>query len=203
MSRKLIASGLALVAAASVVGGATYAQFTETITSPVQSVTAGTFDIDFADTNSANSAIGFPVNISNAKPGDSGGSQMLHVVNSGSVPASVAVKIKKTNDAENGCNAVEAAAEPGCAADLLGELDSNMTVGINGYVGVESVLAGLAVGQSALVKDLNGTQYDSVFTLQPGADRWLNVAWGVNLAAGNNVQSDSVGFEVIFEATQL
>ena len=202
MSRKLIVSGLALVAAASAVGGATFAKFSDTEVSAKQSIKAGTLDIQFDDTTLRNSAISYPVDVQNAKPGDAGSSQMIHVSNHGTLAASVAVKIQKTDDAENGCNEPELDAEALCAADELGELDSNMTLAINGYTGVESVLAGLTVGQSALVKDMAGTQYDSIVTLAPGEDRWLAVSWGVNDAAGNDIQSDSVGFKVVFEATQ-
>ena len=201
MPRKLIVSGLALIAAASVVGGATYAKFTDTEISPAQSIKAGTLDIAFADTTFANSAVGFPVNITNAKPGDSGASQMLHIVNSGSLPASVAVKIEKTADAENGCNEPELVAEAACTADRRARLQHD--AGHQRLLGVESVLAGLTVGQSALVRDMTGTEYDSIVTLAPGADKWLAVSWGVNDDAGNNIQSDSVGFKVVFEAAQV
>lgn len=202
MPRKLMVSGLALVAAASVVGGATFAKFSDTEVSAKQSIKAGTLDIQFDDSTLTNSAIAYPVDIQNAKPGDSGASQMIHISNHGSLTATVAVKIQKTDDAENGCNEPELEAEAGCAADLLGELDSNMTLALNGYSGVESVLAGLTVGQSALVRDMAGTANDSIVTLAPGQDKWLAVSWGVNDAAGNDIQSDTVGFKVLFEATQ-
>ena len=44
MPRKLIISGLALVAAASAVGGATFAKFSDTEVSAKQSIKAGTLD---------------------------------------------------------------------------------------------------------------------------------------------------------------
>lgn len=220
MNTKILISGLALAGAAVLaVNGGTFAAFTDTEVTPAQSVASGTLDINFDDADLSNSAIAFPLNVSNQQPGATNPTQQIHVRNTGSLPVSVAAKIRKTVDSDDGCSDAEEIAEggdgnaplDGCGSS--GELDSAMTLSIDGYAGVGPVLAGLAVGDApVLVRDMAGTVHDSIFTLAAdpdgagpllGGDKWLSVDYEIPLSAGNAIQSDTVKFEVVFEGAQL
>lgn len=206
IKRKALVSGVALVAAAALVGAGTYALYTSTVSTPGQSVEAGTLDLEFANNGLSNSVVSFPYAVENAKPGESGSGKFVTVKNTGSLPAVVAVKIRKISDNDNGCNATELAADTTCgdpgAGD--GELDANMDVTVNGWTGAGTVLNGLAIGESALVSDLGGTEWDSTFLLAAGATSdQRSVSWSIPSATGNIIQSDSASFEIVFEATQV
>lgn len=203
MKRKLVISGLALIAAVATVSGATYALFTSTVSTPDQSVAAGTINLEFANVGLSNSVVGIPFNVTNAKPGDTGTTKYLTVKNTGSLPATVAVKIKKISDNDNDCNATEQLVDITCG-DGQGELDENLNLFVNGWVGVGDVLESLEVGQSALVRDMEGTQYDSTFVLDAGAtSSQRSVGWSIPASVGNVIQSDSVSFQIVLEATQI
>ena len=209
MSRKLIASGLALVAAASVVGGAPNAKFNDTEVAAGQSIKAGTLNLTID--GSAESA---PITITNAKPGDRAygqsvqingqwvnldsvpaglGDKMIHLVNDGSVNGVVKAYIVKDSDTENGCNAPEAAVDTTCDTPGAGqgELDSNLNLMLGGYT--VSGFDTMTVGQKALVGSWN---------LAAGAEDWKRVYFDIPETAGNNIQSDGTSFHYEFVLEQ-
>jgi hypothetical protein len=124
------------------------------------------------------------------------------VLNSGSLPVTVATKLKKVADTDDTCTEAELVDEAGCTVGGDGELDSVMTLNIDGFVNGGDTLGALAVGSSALVNGPEQSGADSIFTLAPGADKWLAVDYDIPLSAGNSIQTDTVKWEVLFEADQ-
>jgi predicted ribosomally synthesized peptide with SipW-like signal peptide len=200
--KNIMIGSLGLVVAASLVGGGTFAQFHDEETTPAQSVSTGSLDIVFSDATLSNSAIAYPLNVSNAQPGATNPTQQIHVVNSGTLPVTVATKLKKVADTDDSCTEPELVDEPGCTVGGDGELDSVMTLNIDGFVNGGDTLGALAVGSSALVNGPAQSGADSIFTLAPGADKWLAVDYDIPLSAGNSIQTDTVKWEVLFEAVQ-
>lgn len=202
MNKKILTSALGLVAAAGLVGGGTFAQFHDEEVTPTQSVATGELDIVFTDDTLSNSAIAYPLNVTNAQPGATNPTQYIHVYNDGTLPVTVSTKLKKVQDSDDSCTEPELVDEPDCATDPDGELDEVMTLNIDGYVNGGATLGALAVGSSALVNGPAQSGADSIFTLAPGADKWLSVDYEIPMSAGNSVQTDTVKFEVLFEAVQ-
>jgi hypothetical protein len=139
----------------------------------------------------------------NLQPGATNPTQQIHVKNSGTLPVSIEMLVKKLTDADNSCTEPELVAEPNCVADLDGEVDEVMVLNLDGYVNVGPVLGGLAVGGSALANGPAQSGADSIFTLAPGADKWVSVDYEIPLTADNTIQTDSVSFEVVFNASQI
>lgn len=203
MKKKLIVSSIVIAAAAAGISGGTYAAFTDSETTPVQSFAAGTLDIEFTDTNLSNSAIGYPIEATNQQPGATEPTRQIHVTNTGTLPARISVYLKKVTDAEGVVTDAELTAEPTANDDAFGELDNNMKLNIDGFVGGGDTLAALAVGGKALVNGAGQPGADSIFTLAPGADKWLAIDWEIPYSVGNEIMGDSTSFEVVFEAAQV
>ncbi len=210
MSRKLIASGLALVAAASVVGGATYAKFSDKEVAAAQSIKAGTLNLTLD--GSAESA---PIALTNAKPGDRAfgkwdpspapngtnlpsvpaglADKIIHLKNDGTVNGVVKAYIVKDSDTENGCNAPEAAVDTTCDTPGAGtgELDSNIDLMLGGST--VSGFGSMAVGDKALVTS---------YALAAGAEAWHRVYFEIPESVGNVIQSDGTSFHYEFVLEQ-
>ena len=199
MKKSIIVGAVGLVAAAGLVGGGTFAQFTDEETTETQSVSTGSVDIAFSEFSTANSV---PLNVTNAKPGDTEPTKMIHVVNEGSLPVTISTKLLKVADADDSCTEPELAAEADCDTDTDGELDEVMELNINGFVYGGETLGGLAVGESELVNGPTQSGADSIFTLAAGADRYLSIDYLIPASAGTEIQTDSVQFDVVFEAVQ-
>lgn len=195
--RKLAAPALAVLAGAALLTGGTWAFFSDTEDTPVQSVTAGTLDVEWVDTTLGNSAIGFPLSVENAQPGDTEPTRQLHLRNVGTLPAKVTLVIEKTADSE-GANPES---ETNTTGD--GDLDAVMTLSLDGFVNVGQTLAGLAVGESAIANGPAQSGADSSFTLAPGADKWIAVDWSIPTTAGNDIMGDSVAFKIHANAEQV
>lgn len=203
MKKFMLAGAAGLVGIAGLVGGGTFAQFTDEEVTPAQSVSTGSVDIEFTDATASNSAIAFPLDVQNAQPGATNPTQYIHVLNSGSLPVSIQTLLKKVADDDNTCTEPETVAEADCATDTDGELDSVMTLNINGFVNGGDTLSALAVGAEALVNGPSQSGADSIFNLAPGEDRWLSVDYEIPLSAGNEIQTDTVQWEVLFKAAQV
>lgn len=208
--RKLVLPALVVAAGAALLGSGTFASFTDAENSPVQSVAAGSLDVEWVDTGLSNSAIGFPLNVSNQQPGATEPTRQLHLKNVGTLPAQVTLYVKKTKDVEDAdgagplpaCPEPEALAEGGnCGTD--GELDQKIKVNLDGFVGAGDTLASLAVGEMGQVNGPSQSGADSVFTLQPGQDKWIAVDYEIPLSAGNEIMTDGLGFEVHVRAEQV
>jgi len=181
-------------------GGAiagTFAFFTARRTVSQSKFTAGTLDLDVKSNNVALE----PFVIDNiGENGDISGAKTWTVTNTGTLPGRLLVRLQNVENKENGCNDQEKATEPNCEADDLGEMGGVITlnVALNGTDVVSSTLA--TDQQSKIGLDWNAL---TPVIVQPGESVTVGAHWDTPESAyGNEIQSDSVGFNMDFRLIQ-
>jgi len=183
------------------VGGAvfgSYAYFTATRTAETNTFTAGTLDLNVTGDNIANKPfvitnMGANANIS--------GSQDWTITNTGSLPGRLLVRITNLDNQENGCNDQEASVETACAADTVGELGGVITLNV-AMDGVDQVASTLT---NADLLEIGDEWNDTVtpVIMQPGDTHVITMHWATDENAyGNEIQSDSLTFDTVFQLIQ-
>lgn len=199
MKKKKVWLSIALIA---VVGGgalvATYAYFTAQRTTSVNKFTTGTLDLDV----SANGNKLEPFVIENmGEEGNISGSKTWTVKNTGTLPGRLLLRLQNVVNEENGCNDQEKAVDPTCEdPGKVGNLGNviNLKVALDDVDKVQSTLA--TANQSAI-----GAAWASLPTiiLAPNEIRTVKAYWATDENAyGNEIQSDSVKFDVNFRLIQ-
>lgn len=183
--------------AAAVAGAGTMALFSDTEQSTDNTLQAGTLDLAI-DGQNGEATTHFDV--SNVAPGDSGNSA-VNISNEGSLDGSVDVNLGAASNEENGMNEPEQAAD----SDSDGELGDNANVSV--YIdanqdGEFNTSDGDVWVTDGTINDVTGEDYDVNATLASGDEVDLVIDWEVPASAGNEVQSDSVAFDVTVELNQ-
>ena len=199
MDKKKIWVSLGLII---LVGGgaiaATTAYFTAQRTASTNKFTAGTLDMNVQ----SNGTVNEPFVIENM--GDNAnisGTKTWTVKNTGTLPGRLLIRLQNVSNKENGCNDQEEAIEPACAADTEGELGGviNLNVALDGDDKVSSTLA--TANQSKIGEDWNAL---TPIVLAANEERTITAHWVTpETAYGNEIQSDSVDFDMNFRLIQL
>lgn len=198
--RKPWVSILLIVLAAGAGIAGSYAYFTATRTTSTNRFESGTLDLNVTgDNNIANEPfvienMGANANIS--------GEKTWTITNTGSLPGRLLFRLASLANQENGCNDQEKATEPGCDADTEGELGGVITLNV--------ALDGDAVTSSTLATNQVNTIGDSwndtlaPVVMQPNETRTVTVSWATGEDEyGNEIQSDSLSFDSIFQLIQI
>lgn len=179
-------------------GAATFAFFTAQRTASTNKFTAGTLDMNVQ----SDSVVNKPFVIENmGENANIDGTQTWTVKNTGTLPGRLLVRVKSLANKENGCNDQETATEPACASDTEGELGGVITlnVALDGVDKVNSTLA--TVNQSKVGNDWNAL---TPIVLQANESRTITAHWATpETAYGNEIQSDSLEFDLNFRLIQL
>lgn len=175
----------------------TTAYFTAQKTSNANKFAIGTLDLDISSATGKLEpinigALGTEANIQ--------GEKVWTVKNTGTLPGRLLVKLANVKNLENGCNGPEKEAEANCETDNTGELGKIITVKV--------LLDGSQKAQSTLAEDQSEEiekQWNNLtpVILNPGESKTLAVNWSANdTDYGNEVQSDSVEFDLDFRLIQ-
>ena len=189
----------------SVVGGvgiaATRAFFSNRETSTGSTFTVGTLDLKVGDADGTNiepfiiSGIGSSSDIS--------GEKTWTVKNVGSLPGRLYINLKNVVNYENGCNEPEAKEDITCANPGAGEGELGDVVVAKIYLdGVEKVSSNLNEASVAKI----GTDWSALepIILEGGTQKTIKIDWKTLRAEyGNEIQSDSLTFDVDFDLVQL
>jgi len=196
-TKKVLISILVLLGLGVGVAAGTYAYFTATRTTTANRFAAGTIDLNVLSNGAAAESF---VLENLGENGNISGSKVWTVKNVGTLPARLLVRLKNVVNDENGCNDPETEAEPNCAADNLGELGAVVNANVS-LDGTDVVSTTLATAQQGKV----GTDWNALtpIIMQPGEERTVGMNWATDENAyGNEVQSDSVGFDIEFRLIQ-
>jgi len=198
-NNKKLLIGVLLIAVISVVAvSATVAFFTARRTVSSSKFTMGTLDLDVA----SNGQKLEPFVIDNiGQNGNISGTKTWTVKNTGSLPGRLLIRLQNVVNKENGCNDQEKLAEPNCEADNEGEMGAVIPVKV-ALDGVEKVQSTLATADQAKI----GNDWNALppVILDPGQEKTITISWDVNEGQyGNEIQSDSVEFDVDFRLIQL
>jgi hypothetical protein len=162
--------------------------------------TVGTLDMSVTgDNNVANEP--FVVSNIGASGGISGGKTWT-IRNTGSLPGRLFFRLQNVVNAENGCNVPEQQTEPACAADNLGEMGAVLQTVIS--LDGNPVITGKTLSTAdAATYGPAWSALDNVI-IDAGASKTVRLAWSADENAyGNEIQSDSVGFNADFRLVQL
>lgn len=178
----------------------TFAYFTATRTAETNTFEAGTLDLSVTgDNNTANEPFVIENMGANA---NMSGTKTWTVTNTGSLPGRLLVRIANLANQENGCNDQEKGAEPECEATTEGELGGVITlnVALDGETKTSSTLA------TANVQAIGDAWNDDIepVILQPNETRTVTMSWATaEDEYGNEIQSDSLTFDSVFQLIQL
>lgn len=186
-----------------VVGGVaagTFAFFTAQRTTSVNKFTAGTLDLDVT----ANGNKLEPFVIENmGQNANISGSKTWTVKNTGTLPGRLLVRLQNVVNKENGCNDQEKAVDVNCESPgKEGDLGAVITLKLD-LDSVEKVLSTLATAQMTKI-GLDWNALTPIIVLQPNEERTITAHWATDETQyGNEIQSDSVEFDVNFRLIQL
>ena len=201
--KKILGLTIAALLIMTVVGGSTWAYFSDTESSANNSLAAGTMDLNIDGGNTAVTTF----SVTSAAPGDTGnGSSIL--ANAGNMSGELDIAFSAiTNTGGSGGGEFE---------DGIGNLGAVATIAV--YIDVDSSSSWTA-GDIGLKSD--GTTYSSPTALNYatidsyGSETWdaieamatsasdkFTVLWQIPTSAGNNIQGDSVSFDITFTLEQ-
>lgn len=176
----------------------TYAYLSAQRTVSGSKFTTGTLDMDV----SANGNKLEPFVIENlGENGNISGTKTWTIKNTGTLPGKLLVRLQGVDNKENGCNDQEKATEPGCESDVIGELGKaiDLKIALDGIDKVDSLLDNAN-------QDEIGQKWNALtpIIVNAGETKTITAYWATDENSyGNEVQSDSVDFNVNFRMTQL
>jgi predicted ribosomally synthesized peptide with SipW-like signal peptide len=179
--------------------GGTYAYLNAQRTTSQNRFAAGTLDLSVTGSNNV---VNEPFVIDNiGETANISGTKTWTVKNTGTLPGRLSIRLSGVSNEENGCNDQEKEVELSCDADNVGELGGVITanVALDGADKVSSLLTNA-------LQDKIGNDWDSLapVVLPPGSQKTITIHWDTpGTAYGNEVQSDSVKFDVVFRLNQL
>ncbi len=133
--------------------------------------------------------------------GDISGTKTWTVRNTGSLPGRLLIRLQNVINRENGCNDQEKLAEPNCENDNEGELGAVIRPRIL-LDGEEKVSSTLATADQSTI----GLAWNALtpIILNAGEQKTVTITWSTTEDEySNEVQSDSVEFDVDFRLIQL
>lgn len=200
-NKKILISVLVVLLAATGGYAAISAFFSVRQTVTDSQFTVGTLDMSVTGNNNVANEPFVVTNIG-ASGGISGG-KVWTIKNTGSLPGRLFFRFQNVVNAENNCNAPEKEADPTCeVANDPGELGAVLQTVVS--LGGTPVLTGKTLSTAdAATYGPAWSALDNVI-IDAGASKTVGVAWSADENAyGNEIQSDSVGFNADFRLVQL
>ena len=193
---------LILVAVVGATAG-TWAYFTATRTAEDNTFTAGTLDLSVTGENSIANE---PFIIENmGANANLDGTATWTIENTASLPGRLLVRIVDLENHENGCNDQEASVEPTCTSDPGDGTDGEFGAVVNAVIALDAVdQVSSTLAQADLL--VMGDDWNDLVTpviMNPGDTHDITFHWATDENAyGNEIQSDSVTFDLVFQLIQ-
>ena len=200
MNKKRILLGALVVLLAVGIGvGISQAFFTDTETGTGSEFTVGTLDMDVGGANGTN-VEPFTIDNIGSKRNLSGGKTWT-VNNTGSLPGRLYFDLANLINHENSCNEPEESSDGTCDGTDTGELGQAIDVTV--YLDGEAVTTTTfdSANETAI-----GTAWDALspVIIPAGSSKDVKIEWEATADDyGNEVQSDSVAFDMVFNMEQL
>ena len=200
--KKIVGLILALVLVIGLVGVGTYAYFSDTESSTGNTLTAGTLDLNIEGGDIAVTTF----DVSDVAPGDNGtASSTLANVGSLAGELDIATSVA-TNTPGAGGEFGGGSGELGASAQIAMYLDVDQSgTWTAGDIGLQSDGSTYTFPTSLdydEIDDYASETWDAVETMNASASDDIFVDWGVPTTAGNEIQGDSVSFDITFTLEQ-
>lgn len=188
---------IALVSTVSVL--VTKAYFTDKKVSAGNTFAVGTLNLEVGDFNGASLE---PFIISDIGSGVNSGEKTWKTKNTGSLPGQLIVTIENIQNNENGCNEPEEMVDSTCGTPGVGEGELGNFIKVifsqNGNKIVERYLSNIANKNQIEIIDSS-----NLIVLEPNTELELKMEWSADEDYGNEIQSDSLSFDMGFSLRQL
>lgn len=181
---------------------ATKAYFTDSAKSLGSNFTVGTLDLEVGGANGTN-VEPFVINNIGADANTTGGAKTWTVTNKGTLPGRLYFKLENIINKENGCNNPESKADTTCAnpGDGEGELGNLITAKI--YL-ADQLITTTNLSPTSQITINNTWNNLAPVIVQPGQSSQIKLEWNMAIDGyGNEIQSDSLGFDVGFDLVQV
>lgn len=187
----VLTSTMVIIAAISVTTIGAYAYLNAKKSISTNKFSAGTLDLDVKSGDSINQ----PITIDNVGAnGKIGGSRTWIVRNTGTIEGKLIFGLQNISNLDNGCNEPEIEAEPNCQIDNFGELGK--------VIVVKALIDGQEIATTTLENNRDFVN-DKVILLKPNEEIKMILNWEENPNGyGNEVQSDTVSFDMVFRLDQ-
>jgi spore coat-associated protein N len=199
--KKIVGLSLAALLIIGIIGGATFAYFSDTESSTGNTLTAGTLDLKIDGGDIAVTTF----NVSGVAPGDSGSGNSI-LTNAGNMAGELDITtsaITNTGAASGSTEYGDDSGDLGASAEIAMYLDIDQSGTWNtGDIGLMSDGTTYAF-PTALDYDIinnygSETWNEVVTTMAASASDNIVVNWQVPTGAGNSIQGDSVSFDITF-----
>ena len=200
--KKILGLTVAALIVIALVGAGTWAYFSDTESSTDNSLTAGTLDLTVDGGNTAVTTF----SETGKAPGDSGnGSTTL--ANAGNLSGELDIAFSAiTNTGGTSGEFGDSSGNLGAAAEIAVYLDVDSGgTWTDGDIGLKS--DGTTYNHPtaldyAVIDNYGSDTFDAVETMATSASDNFRVEWRIPTSAGNNIQGDSVSFDVTFTLEQ-
>jgi len=197
--KKILGLTIAAFLVMALVGGGTWAYFSDPETSTDNSLTAGTLDLNI---NGGNTAV-TTFSATNVAPGDSGsGSSVLANVGSLSGELDISFSVITNTPGAGGTEYEGGSGELGGEAEIAVYIDVDQSGDwSSGDIGLKSdstTYSHPTALNYATIDSYGSDSWDAVETMAAPASDNFTILWRVPTTAGNDIQGDSVSFDVTF-----
>ena len=197
--KKILGLTIAALLVMALVGGGTWAYFSDPETSTDNSLTAGTLDLNI---NGGNTAV-TTFSATNVAPGDSGsGSSVLANVGSLSGELDISFSVITNTPGAGGTEYEGGSGELGGEAEIAVYIDVDQSGDwSSGDIGLKSdstTYSHPTALNYATIDSYGSDSWDAVETMAAPASDNFTILWRVPTTAGNDIQGDSVSFDVTF-----
>ena len=201
--KKIVGLSIAVLLIIGLVGGATYAYFSDTESSTNNALTAGTLDLKIDGGDVAVTTF----TASDVAPGSSGsGSSILANVGSISGELDIATSAVANSAGTGGTEYEGGSGELGASAQIAMYIDVDQSTGWNaGDIGLQSTGVTYSFPTALNYDEINdyaSETWDAVETMAASAADDIIVNWQVPIGADNTIQGDSVSFDITFTLEQ-
>ena len=200
--KKILGLAIAALIVIALVGAGTWAYFSDTESSTNNSLTAGTLDLTVDGGNTAVTTF----SVTGKAPGDSG-SGSTTLANAGNLSGELDVTFSAiTNTGGSSGEFGDSNGNLGAVAQIAVYVDVDSSdTWTSGDIGLKS--DGTTYNHPtaldyAVIDNYGSDNFDAVETIAASASDNFVVMWQVPTSAGNNIQGDSVSFNVTFTLEQ-
>ncbi len=176
----------------------TRAYFSDRKVSSGNKFTVGTLDLQVGD--SQNKQVE-PFVISDLGTGEIAGQKIWKVKNTGTLSGNFIAELSNISDDENGCNVPESEVDQTCDTPGVGQGDLGKLISVNLYL--DNNLKTTFPLTEAGITALNNYWSTNQIVLNPGQESELKIEWFETGDYGNEIQSDSLGFDLNFNLQQV
>lgn len=180
---------------------ATRAYFTDSARSLGSNFTVGTLDLEVGGANGTN-VEPFVINNIGADANTTSGAKTWTVTNKGTLPGRLYFKLENITNKENGCNNPESIVDTTCGNPGIGEGELGNLITTKIYLADQLVVTTpLSTANQATIT--NAWNNLAPVIIQPGQSTQVKLEWSMQADGyGNEIQSDSLGFDVGFDLVQ-